>query len=110
MVIQPNDRKFRELILYISQRCEQDPNFGKTKLNKILFYSDFLTYAHTGEPITGQEYMRIQHGPGPRKLKPTLVDMKEKGDLEVRRERKHDLHQERVVALRQPVCELFSDQ
>ncbi len=46
----------------------------------------------------------------PRKLKPTLVAMEEKGDLKVRRERKHDLHQERVLALRPPVRELFSDQ
>lgn len=107
--IRPNDQKFRELILYVAQRCEDDPYFGKTKLNKILFYSDFIAYAHTGEPITGQEYMRIQHGPGARKLKPTLADMEEKGELKVRRERRHDLHQERVVALRQPVRELFSD-
>jgi hypothetical protein len=108
--IRPNDQKFRELILYVALRCEEDPNFGKTKLNKILFYSDFLAYAHTGEPITGQEYVRIQHGPGARKLKPTLMDMEERGDLKVRRERKLDLHQERVVALRRPACEAFSEQ
>jgi len=107
--IHPNDQKFRELILYVAQRCQDDPYFGKTKLNKILFYSDFIAYAHTGEPITGQEYMRIQHGPGARKLKPTLADMEEKGELKVRRERRHYLHQERVVALRQPARELFSD-
>ena len=108
--IRPNDQKFRELILYVAQRCEADPYFGKTKLNKILFYSDFIAYARTGEPITGQEYMRIQHGPAPRRLKPILAEMEERGDLEVRRERKHDHHQERVVALRQPARDLFSDQ
>jgi len=110
MVIQPNDRKFRELILYISQRCEQDPNFGKTKLNKILFYSDFLAYAQTGEPITGQEYMRIQHGPGARRLKPTLEDMQERGEVRIKRERKIDHDQQRVLALRDPKLEgLFSN-
>ena len=34
--------KFRELILYIAQESEGDPNFGATKLNKILFFCDFL--------------------------------------------------------------------
>ncbi len=109
-VIRPNDKKFRELILYVAKKCADDPNFGKTKLNKILFYSDFLAYFRTGEPITGQEYMRIQHGPGPRKLKPTLEAMVKKGDLRIRRERKVDLHQERVVALREPDLSDFSDQ
>lgn len=108
--IRPNDKKFRELILYIAKKCADDPDFGKTKLNKILFYSDFLAYFRTGEPITGQEYMRIQHGPGPRKLKPTLDDMVKKGALRIRRERKIDLHQERVVALREPDLSDFSDQ
>jgi hypothetical protein len=108
--IRPNDKKFRELILYIAKKCADDPDFGKTKLNKILFYSDFLAFFRTGELITGQEYMRIQHEPGPRKLKPTLERMEEKGDLKIRRERKFDLHRERVLALREPNLADFSDQ
>ncbi len=29
--------KFKELILYICEKSATDPNFGTTKLNKILF-------------------------------------------------------------------------
>jgi Protein of unknown function (DUF4065) len=107
--IRPNDQKFRELILYIARRCEEDPNFGKTKLNKLLFYSDFIAYAQTGEPITGQEYMRIEHGPGARKLKPILEDMQRRGEVRIQRERKIDHDQQRILALRDPRLDEFSD-
>ena len=30
-----NDRKFRELVIYIAEKCADDPTFGATKLNKI---------------------------------------------------------------------------
>lgn len=106
--IRPDDRKFRELILYVAQRCEGDPYFGKTKLNKILFYSDFLAYARTGESITGQEYMRIQHGPGARKMKPMLEQMQAAEEIRIKRERKVDHDQERVVGLRNPDLARFS--
>jgi len=34
----PNLDKFRELILYISQKCANDPSFGAIKVNKILYF------------------------------------------------------------------------
>ena len=39
---QGDERKLRELILYISQRCANDPTFGAIKLNKTLCFSDFF--------------------------------------------------------------------
>jgi hypothetical protein len=65
-----NEGRFRELILYVSQKCATDPCFGATKLNKILFLSDFLAFAHHGEPITGFEYQKLAQGPAPRRLLP----------------------------------------
>jgi len=58
-----SDAKMAELILYVSDRCQLDPAYGSTKLNKILFYADFLYYAKHGTSITGQEYMRLDKGP-----------------------------------------------
>jgi hypothetical protein len=103
----PSDKKLKELILYIAEKCADDPCFGKTKLNKILFYSDFLSYFVTGDPITGHEYMRLPHGPGPRRLKPILVEMEEAKEVRTKKERKYDLHQERVISLRKPDLEGF---
>ena len=43
-----NERKFKELVLYVAHRCGLDPNFGAVKLNKELFFSDFWAYAEFG--------------------------------------------------------------
>jgi hypothetical protein len=107
--IRPDDEKLRELILYIATRCEGDPYFGKTKLNKILFYADFAAYAELGEPITGQDYMRLPHGPAPRRMKPMLEAMAFAEEIEVRGEAKANLRQERVVAKRRPNVERFTE-
>ena len=53
-----DERKLKELILYVADRCEADPTFGAIKLNKTLFYADFLAFASTGKPITGVETKR----------------------------------------------------
>ena len=53
--------RMAELIVYIADLCQEDPTFGATKLNKILFYADFASYAKYGRPITGQEYQRLEH-------------------------------------------------
>lgn len=36
-----------------------------TKMNKLLFYTDFLSYRETGQAITGLSFKAIQHGPVP---------------------------------------------
>jgi len=65
-----SDEKLAELILYISQKCADDLYYGATKLNKILYFSDFLFYGRTGRAITGAEYQKLKNGPGPRRLAP----------------------------------------
>ena len=44
----------------------QKLNPFKTKMNKLLFYSDFLHYKKTGFSISGLTYMAITHGPVPK--------------------------------------------
>lgn len=53
-------------MLYIAKRSLTDPYFGYVKLNKILFYADFVAYGELGKPITGATYIRNLYGPTPR--------------------------------------------
>lgn len=78
---QQSEIRLRELILYIATECQADPNFGATKLNKILWWSDFLSYAEYGEPITGLEYQRLRNGPAPRRLLPVRAAMISDGHI-----------------------------
>lgn len=104
-----DDSKLKELILYVSQQCATDPMFGATKLNKILFYSDFTAYRTLGKAITGAEYQKLVMGPAPRRLKPLREKMIEDGDLVVQN---RDLPlgnvQHRPINLRSPRLDLFT--
>lgn len=60
----------KELIVYIANKLALHPKFGATKLNKILFYSDFIAYAKLGKSITGEKYQKLPLGPAPKYLLP----------------------------------------
>ena len=106
-----NEKKFKELLLYVSQKCAHDRTFGATKLNKILFYADFLAYANLGEPITCFDYQKLPFGPAPRRLIPVQTQMIEAGELALQ-----PVHlwsgnvQKRAVNLRSPDLSVFTAQ
>lgn len=63
--------RFTNAILYF---CKE--GVVKTKLNKLMFYSDFLHFKDTTISITGTQYARIPFGPAPNNYDlyyPTLV-------------------------------------
>jgi len=106
--VTPDDDKFKELVLYVARQSEGDQRFGATKLNKLLFFSDFIAYKVSGRPITGQEYFRIEYGPAPKRLLPLKEEMIQDGDcIEVERNYFGQL-QKVVVALREPDLSAFS--
>ena len=89
-------RLLGELILYIAKRCEADPTFGAVKLNKLLWWSDFLFYARAGQPITGVEYQKLPAGPAPVQLVPVRNVLIEAGDAKIVRQRYHARMQMRL--------------
>jgi uncharacterized phage-associated protein len=100
--IEPNEAKFRELLLFIARRSEGDPRFGAIKLNKLLFYSDFLAYLELGHPITGQPYFALENGPAPRYLVRVREQMVKSKEIAIARKATLSGVQERVLALREP--------
>lgn len=73
--------KLRELVLYIAHKLHENPKFGATKLNKILFFSDFAAYARYGKSITGETYFKLPFGPAPRQFESVKKAMEEAGDI-----------------------------
>jgi uncharacterized phage-associated protein len=57
------EEKTKELIVLLSELSEGDEYFGQTKLNKLLFYSDFLAYILYGKSISGHTYEAQPRGP-----------------------------------------------
>ena len=68
----PDDEKFKELVLYVCHKSAGDAPFGATKLNKLLFYADFLAYKQLGSAVTKHAYQRLPNGPAPRAILPIL--------------------------------------
>jgi hypothetical protein len=59
------------MMLYFSQRgLDERLVIGSTKLNKLLFFSDFEAYFALGEPITGARYQKLKEGPAARQFVP----------------------------------------
>jgi uncharacterized phage-associated protein len=54
-------KKTKNVILYFAEHLEP----FKTKLNKLLFYSDFACFRQYAQSITGLKYKAIEYGPVP---------------------------------------------
>lgn len=102
------DRRLAELILYIAEKCESEPRFGATKLNKILAFADFSAYFETGRPITGAEYLRLPQGPAPRRLRPVRDRLEANHEIAMRTASVGKYQQKRVVPLRRPDLSIFT--
>lgn len=100
--------RLRELMLFIADRCEDDPNFGVTKLNKILYYCDFLAFARLGEPITGISYNKLPFGPVPTAAQIVRDKMRQDGEIVITQEGSVSFRLSRVVPVREADLSLFT--
>lgn len=77
-----NVRKFKNVLLYILERCAGKPNVGETVLYKLLYFSDFNYYELYEEHLTGAKYRKLPFGPVPQKLDTIILQMIGKGQLQ----------------------------
>ena len=103
------DQRLGEMILYVAERCEEDPTFGATKLNKILWRADFLAYARHNEPITGAEYRKAPQGPVPVRLVQVRNALLKDAAVTIQERRYYSKVQLRVIPLRKANRDLFTD-
>ena len=75
--------KFKNVLLYILERCAGKPNVGETVLYKLLYFSDFNYYELYEEHLTGAKYRKLPYGPVPQKLDTIIGQMME--DQQVKR-------------------------
>ncbi len=106
----PNDRKLRELILFVAKESEGDAPFGAVKQNKLLFYIDFNAYLQFGKPVTGHEYRKLQQGPVPRKLLPIMRSLKNGRECVIANRVYFGRTLKRTMALRDPDVSVFDAQ
>jgi transcriptional regulator with XRE-family HTH domain len=73
--------KFKNVVLYILERCAGKPNVGETVLYKLLYFSDFNYYELYEEHLTGARYRKLPYGPVPQKIDVIINQMIDEAQL-----------------------------
>jgi hypothetical protein len=97
-----DEDKFAELVLYVAQRLDDDPDGGAVKLNKALWWSECAHLRQYGRPISGAEFQKLEHGPAPRRLPPVRARLLQRGDALLEERWYLGYRQDRLVPKRPP--------
>ena len=76
--------KFKQLLLYILEKCGSNPNVGETVLYKLLYFCDFDYFETYEKALTGMKYKKMQFGPIPDQtlFNTVIKEMREYGVIE----------------------------
>lgn len=100
--------KLVEAVIFISHRSMDDPNFSTSKLTKLLYMADCLSYHENGSPITGATYVHFPNGPHPDRWHETRRLMENEGAVHVVYDGSaQGYHQYHIVPAREPNLELL---
>lgn len=75
----PNLEKFTEMVVYFSEKLSP----FKTKMNKLLFYADFLSFKQSCFSISGIRYQAIDLGPVPTKFQSIFEYLANKQEIDI---------------------------
>lgn len=95
-------QKFKNVLLYILERCAGKANVGETVLYKLLYFADFNYYELYEEHLTGARYRKLPFGPVPQKLDTIVAQMLEKNELQRIKTEYHGFQQTRYIPLIKP--------
>ncbi len=104
--IEDPKRRLKDLILYIADKYKDKPNFWKTMLNKLLYFSDFNYYEWTWSLITGSNYKKLPYWPVPENITEILDEMVRDWEIAIKEERMHNYNGQRIIVLKDNVSNL----
>jgi len=76
--------KFKEMVHFIIDECRDPARLGATRLNKVCWHADLISFKVTGKSISGETYVKRQRGPVPSKILATLEKLKSEGAITIR--------------------------
>lgn len=94
-----NLEKFKNVLLYILEKCAGKPNVGETVLYKLLYFSDFNYFELYEEHLSGAKYKKLPFGPVPQKMNPIINQMIEEEKLKRIKTAFHGFPQTRYLPL-----------
>lgn len=94
-----NEKKFKEILLYVLSQTANRPNVGETVLYKLLYFCDFNYYEKYREAMTGATYIKNRFGPTPTDFK-KIVQQSLGNEIAIDKNKYHGFEQTRYLALR----------
>jgi hypothetical protein len=94
-----DQEKFKALVLHILWRTNHYDDFGATKLNKVLWFSEARSFEAYGEPITGEVFIRDKHGPRSKHAREVCEKLRAEGLAESSTEHFYEYEVQRYRAL-----------
>ncbi|MBC8314217.1 MAG: DUF4065 domain-containing protein [Bacteroidales bacterium] len=91
--------KFKNVLLYILERCAGKPNVGGTVLYKLLYFLDFNYFELYEEHLTGAKYCKLPYGPVPQNLDTIINQMIDETQLKRVKTEYHGYPQTRYLPL-----------
>jgi len=78
-----DEGRYKNAVLYFIKYCN-NKYLGLTKLNKLFYYLDFVSFRDTGKSVTGDTYIHQQFGPVPAHLDEILASLKKENKIDAR--------------------------
>jgi len=105
-----NVEKFKNALLYITQKIGALPNVGQTVLYKILYFCDFDYYEKYEEQLIGATYIKNHFGPTPREFSAIVKEMIQEEKIEEITTKFFDKDQKKYIPVISPDLSVFSGQ
>ncbi|MCX6810848.1 MAG: DUF4065 domain-containing protein [Candidatus Berkelbacteria bacterium] len=102
--------KFKNVLLYITQKIGALPNVGQTVLYKILYFCDFDYYEKFEEQLTGARYIRNHYGPTPVAFAKIVKTMITAGEIEEVKTKYFNKEQTKYIPVIEPNLSVLSGQ
>lgn len=105
-----NVEKFKNILLYITQKIGALPNVGQTVLYKILYFCDFDYYEKFEEQLIGARYIRNHYGPTPVAFAKIVKEMVTDGQIEEIKTKFFNKEQTKYIPVEEPDLSVLSGQ
>ncbi|MDD4179009.1 MAG: DUF4065 domain-containing protein [Candidatus Margulisbacteria bacterium] len=92
--------KFKQVLLYLLERCAGKPNIGETVLYKLLYFIDFNYYEAYEEQLTGATYMKNKYGPTPVQFIKIIDQMENDNEIKMIKDKYYNYPQKRYIPLK----------
>jgi transcriptional regulator with XRE-family HTH domain len=97
--------KFKNILLYILEKCAGKPNVGETLLYKLLYFADFNYFEIYEEHLSGAEYRKLPYGPVPKHIDSVINKMITSNQIMRVKTEYHGYPQSRYLPLVKPNLE-----